>query len=115
MSKSKALKSRDLSQMLERKNVEPIRVGKLKDLDKKKLEDLLGFWDKDADKQVKNCKKSFENKEKSKEEEPKYPIEIYPLQKIEIDSSNASGYKNKRFAIYSIGSENGYIVFDIGF
>lgn len=110
MIKSKSMKGNEFSDLLEKSNVTPIKVSNLKDLDQKKLEEELGFWHKDASKQINVCKKSFEDRDKSKEEEPKFPIEIYPVQKIDIDT-----YKGKKFSIYSIGSANGYVVFDLGF
>ncbi|MDH5404884.1 MAG: hypothetical protein OEY49_20440 [Candidatus Heimdallarchaeota archaeon] len=110
MSKSKMLKGKELEEMLIAKNVEPIRINSLKDLDKKNIEEPLGFWDKDASKQINECKSIFEKKQKSNDEEPKFPIEIYPLQKIDIET-----YKNKKFSIYSIGSQGGFVVFDLGF
>ena len=43
-------------------------------------------------------------------EDPKFPIEIYPLQRIDIES-----YKGKKFSVCSVGSADGYIVFDLDF
>ena len=110
MNKSKFMKKTELMELLEKNNVSPIKVTELKNLEQKKLEDELGFWDKEASQQVKDCKKSFENMEKGGAEEPKYPIEVYPLQKIDIES-----YKGKKFSICSVGSASGYIVFDLDF
>lgn len=115
MSKSKSMKKNTLGDMLVEKQVEPIKISDTKDLEQKKLEDLLGFWDKEASKQVRDCRKEFENQQKSKGVEPIFPVELYPLQKIDIDTSNASGYKKKKFSIYSIGSDAGYVIFDLGY
>lgn len=110
LNKAKILKGKDLLELLEKGNVEPIKINNLKDLDQKKLEDELGFWDKEASTQIKDCKKEFEKFEKGGANNPKFPIEIYPLQKIDIET-----YKGKKFSICSVGSQNGYIVFDLNF
>lgn len=110
MSKSKILQKGHLHELLDQKDVQPIRIDALKQLDQKRLEEQLGFWNKEASNQVKECKKSFENLKKRGIEEPQFPIEIYALQKIDIET-----YKKKKFTIYSIGSQDGYIVFDLGF
>ena len=110
LSKAKIMKGLDLLDMLESNKVQAIKITNIKDLEQKKLEDELGFWDKEASTQIKDCKKEFEQLEKGGAEVPKYPIEIYPLQKIDIET-----YKGKKFSVCSIGSQNGYIVFDYGF
>jgi hypothetical protein len=104
------MKKTELMDLLEKNNVSPIKISDLKNLDQKNLEGELGFWDKEASQQVKECKKSFENMEKGGPEQPKMPIEIYPLQKIDIES-----YKGKKFSVCSVGSASGYIVFDLDF
>ena len=86
MAKSKFMKKTELMDLLEKNNVTPIKINDLKNLEEKNLQPELGFWDKEASSQVKECKKTFENLEKSGAEEPKYPIEIYPLQRIDIES-----------------------------
>ena len=110
MNKSKFMKKTELMELLEKNNVAPIKVSDLKNLEQKKLEDELGFWDKEASQQVKECKKQYENLDKGGSEEPKLPIEVYPLQKIDIES-----YKGKKFSVCSVGSASGYIVFDLDF
>ena len=110
MAKSKFMKNAELMDLLEKNNVSAIKVTDLKNLEQKNLESELGFWDKEASQQVKECKKTFENLDKSGSEEPKLPIEIFPLQKIDIES-----YKGKKFAVCSVGSASGYIVFDLDF
>lgn len=110
MAKSKFMKKTELMDLLEKNNVAPIKINDLKNLEEKNLEPELGFWDKEASQQVKECKKSFEDMTKEGSEEPKYPIEIYPMQRIDIES-----YKGKKFSICSVGSANGYIVFDLDF
>ncbi len=110
MNKSKFMKKIELMELLEKNNVSPIKINDLKNLEQKNLEPELGFWDKEASSQVKECKKSFENLEKDGAEAPTLPIEIYPLQRIDIDT-----YKGKKFSICSVGSAQGYIVFDLDF
>lgn len=110
MNKSKFMKKTELMELLEKNNVTPIKINDLKNLEQKNLEPELGFWDKEASSQVKECKKSFDNMGKGGAEEPKLPIEIYPLQRIDIET-----YKGKKFAICSVGSAQGYIVFDLDF
>jgi hypothetical protein len=110
LTKAKLLKGKELHDLLEKANVEAIKISNLKNLDQKYLEAELGFWDKEASSQIKECKKMFEKLEKSGVEDPKLPIEIYPLQKIDIET-----YKGKKFSVCSIGSQNGFIVFDINF
>ncbi|MFV2016583.1 MAG: hypothetical protein ACC656_14230, partial [Candidatus Heimdallarchaeota archaeon] len=110
LNKAKILKGKELIDLLEKGNVQAIKIDNLKDLDQKKLENELGFWDKEASSQVKECKKAFENLEKSGADDPKFPIEIYPLQKIDIET-----YKGKKFSVCSVGSQNGFIVFDLNF
>ena len=110
MSKSKFMKKMELLDLLDKNNVSPIKINDLKNLEQKNLEPELGFWDKEASQQVKECKKSFENMTKEGAEEPKMPIEIYPLQQIDIET-----YKGKKFSICSVGSAQGYIVFDLDF
>ena len=110
LSKSKFMKNTELMELLEKNNVNAIKIKDLKNLEQKNLEPELGFWDKEASSQVKECKKSFENMEKGGAEDPKFPIEIYPLQRIDIES-----YKGKKFSVCSVGSADGYIVFDLDF
>lgn len=109
ISKSKTFKGKELLDLLQKSNVQPIKL-KPDELNENKLEEELGYWDKEAAEQVKECRKTFEDMQKGGAEEPKLPIELYPLQKIDIET-----YTDKKFSIFSIGSENGYIVFDLSF
>ena len=70
MSKSKTLKGKELADLLEKQNVSPVKVNNTNDLDQKKLEDQLGFWHKEASKQVSDCKKTFSDLQKSNAETP---------------------------------------------
>lgn len=110
MNKSKFMKGTELADLLDKNNVSPIKINDLKNLEQKNLEPELGFWDKEASKQAKECKNSFENLDKSGAEAPQLPIEIYPLQRIDIET-----YKGKKFSICSVGSASGYIIFDLDF
>jgi len=87
--------------------VEGIKITDIKKLNRKEIEPQLGYYDKTIDKLISQTKKIFKEKQKDPLEEPKYPIYLFPL--LELDCKTPKG---KKFQIFSIGTEQKYIIID---
>jgi len=70
------------------------------------VEPSLGYFNKDISKIMNEAHKSFKNAEKKQGYSIKKPVYIFPL--IALDCETAKG---KKFQVFSIGSERGYLVF----
>ncbi|MHA1311029.1 MAG: hypothetical protein ACTSQO_08875 [Candidatus Helarchaeota archaeon] len=92
---------------LDLESVEGIKITDIKKLTRKDLEPQLGYWDKSVEKLISQTKNVFKNSEKNNLEDPKYPIYLFPL--LELDCKTPRG---KKFEIFSIGTEQGYIIID---
>ncbi|MFX1295823.1 MAG: hypothetical protein ACFFD2_13345 [Promethearchaeota archaeon] len=91
--------------------VEGIKIQDYKNLDEHNVQSQLGYeLDSDAKKMMNTTKKEFEKIEKNDLEKPHYPILIFPVLELDIVTP-----KNKKFKLFSIGPDTGYIVLDQGF
>ncbi|MHA1197837.1 MAG: hypothetical protein ACTSQF_00570 [Candidatus Heimdallarchaeaceae archaeon] len=70
------------------------------------IEPSLGYFSKEISKVVNETQKSLKNAEKNKDYAVKKPVYVFPL--IALDCETAKG---KKFQVFSIGSERGYLVF----
>lgn len=94
-------------------NIEGIRIRDYDSLTEKELTPQLGFFNKEVNDKMNKTKSAFKNLEKKAAkggEKPEYPIYVYPLLKLDIETP-----KGKKFNIFSIGTERSYIVTDYGF
>ncbi|MCE7741439.1 MAG: hypothetical protein GOP50_03185 [Candidatus Heimdallarchaeota archaeon] len=76
------------------------------ELNQRFIEPSLGYYSKEVDKIVHETQKSWRNAEKNKDYTVKKPVYLFPL--IVLDCETAKG---KKFQVFSIGSERGYLVF----
>lgn len=76
------------------------------ELNQRFIEPSLGYFTKEIAKMVNDTQKSWKNTDKDKDYSIKRPIYIFPL--IVLDCETAKG---KKFQVFSIGSERGYLVF----
>ncbi len=91
--------------------VEGIQIRDLKKMNEKEVTALLGFeLDSNTKKLLNETKKTFEKLEQSDIDKPHYPIYIFPV--LELDIATPT---NKKFKLFSIGSDTGYQVLDHGF
>ncbi|MHA1266718.1 MAG: hypothetical protein ACTSRS_15890 [Candidatus Helarchaeota archaeon] len=91
--------------------VEGIQLRSIKQLNDIEVQAQLGYeLDGNTKKLMQMAKKTFEDLEKSKTDKPLYPIYIFPVLELDIETP-----KNKRFKLFSIGSEMGYTVLERGF
>ena len=91
--------------------VETIKIQDVKKLNEKDVVALLGYeLDSDAKKMLGQAKKTFEKLEKSDLDKPIRPVHVFPVLELDVETP-----KGKKFKLFSIGSENGYSVFDHGF
>ena len=70
------------------------------------IEPSLGYFSKEISKIMTEAQKSLKNAEKNKDYSIRKPVYIFPL--IALDCETAKG---KKFQVFSIGSERGYLVF----
>ncbi|MBS7267389.1 MAG: hypothetical protein KIH10_00955 [Candidatus Freyarchaeota archaeon] len=94
-------------------NIEGIVIRDYENLTEKELTPQLGFFNKEVNDKMKKAKDTFKELEKKAAkggEKPEYPIYVYPLLKLDVESP-----RGKKFTIFSIGTERGYIVTDYGF
>lgn len=76
------------------------------ELNQRFIEPSLGYFTKDIARIVNETQKSWKNAEKNNDSTIKKPIFIFPL--IVLDCETLKG---KKFQVFSIGSERGYLVF----
>ncbi len=76
------------------------------ELNQRFIEPSLGYFTKEIAKIVNETQKSWKNADKNKDYTIRKPIYIFPL--IALDCETAKG---KKFQVFSIGSERGYLVF----
>ncbi|MGQ9719878.1 MAG: hypothetical protein ACUVXA_00955 [Candidatus Jordarchaeum sp.] len=94
-------------------NIEGIKLRDYNSLTEKELTPQLGFFNKDVNDKMNKAKSIFKDLEKKATkggEKPEYPIYVYPLLKLDVQTP-----KGKKFNIFSIGTERSYIVTDYGF
>ncbi|MEM2133807.1 MAG: hypothetical protein Q6366_004655 [Candidatus Freyarchaeota archaeon] len=94
-------------------NIEGIVIRDYENLTEKELTPQLGFFNKEVEDKMKKTRDTFKELEKKAAkggEKPEYPIYVYPLLKLDVESP-----RGKKFTIFSIGTERGYIVTDYGF
>jgi len=88
--------------------VEGIQLRDLKKLNEQDVTAQLGYTlDSNAKKLMQAAKKDFDNLQKDDLEKAKYPIYIFPVQELDIVTP-----QNKKLKLFSIGSENGYSVYE---
>jgi hypothetical protein len=91
--------------------VEGIQIRDFKKLNEPDVTAQLGYTpDANAKKMMQATKKDFENLLKGDIEKAVYPIYIFPVQELDIVTP-----QNKKFKLFSIGSDANYTVIDIGF
>ncbi len=94
-------------------NIEGIVIKNYENLSERELTPQLGFFNKEVNDKMKKARDTFRELEKKAAkggEKPQYPIYVYPLLKLDVESP-----KGKKFNIFSIGTERSYIVVDYGF
>ncbi|MFB0560433.1 MAG: hypothetical protein ACETWM_04220 [Candidatus Lokiarchaeia archaeon] len=94
-------------------NIEGITIRDYNNLTEKELTPQLGFFNKEVNDKMNNARLAFKNLEKKMAkggEKPEYPIYVYPLLKLDIETP-----RGKKFNVFSIGTERSYIVTDYGF
>ena len=95
--------SKDLQDLIEQ--VEGIKFKDFKELDDK-AEASLGYWDKDVKKTVNAAGDDYNTFEKDENIKIVSPIYLFPMIQL-----NCKTKKGKSFEIYSIGSENNFMVY----
>lgn len=94
----------EISELIE--NVEGIRLKNEDDLKKKIIEPNLGYYAKSIDKALSQTQSQFKKHNKMDGYKPKLPIYLFPL--IILDCLTPKG---KKYNVYSIGSNNGFLIF----
>lgn len=90
---------------------EGIQIREVNKMNETDLQAQLGYQlDANTKKLMQNAKKTFEDLQKSKMDKPRLPIYVFPVAELDITTP-----KNKKFKIFSIGSDTGYTVIDKGF
>ncbi len=84
-----------------------IKIKSSAELTKDKIEPILGYYNEIVDKLLKDSKNEFTKLEK--EDLVKSPIQMLPLLHLQCE-----GKKDKKFDIFSIGTEDGFRVLDKG-
>ena len=91
--------------------VEGIQINDVKQLNDRDVVALLGYeLDSNAKKILHDARKEYEKLQKSDMDTPHLPIYVFPVVELDIVTP-----KNKKFKIFSIGSEMGFTVIDRGF
>ncbi|TFF85310.1 MAG: hypothetical protein EU551_04335 [Promethearchaeota archaeon] len=93
----------DLHKLID--EVEGIEFDKFKDL-KKKIEPSLGYFNKAIKKTLKSAEKAYKKFEKDDDTEITSRIILFPMNQLICETK-----KGKSFEIYSIGSQNGFLVY----
>jgi hypothetical protein len=94
-------------------NIEGIKINDYNSLNEKEITPYLGFFNKEVEDKMNKAKAAFKDLEKKAGkggEKPEYPIYVYPLLKLDIQTP-----RGKKFNIFSVGTESRYIVTDYGF
>nr|MDO8080861.1 hypothetical protein [Candidatus Freyarchaeota archaeon] len=94
-------------------NIEGIKINDYNSLNEKEITPHLGFFNKEVEDKMNKAKAAFKDLEKKAAkggETPEYPISVYPLLKLDIETP-----KGKKFSVFSIGTDKNYIVTDYGF
>ncbi|MGV9199097.1 MAG: hypothetical protein ACOC4M_09675 [Promethearchaeia archaeon] len=94
---------KDLHKLI--RDVEGIKFRGLKNL-KKKAEPSLGYWNKNIKKTIKNAAKDYKKYGKADEYKMDSPIYLFPMIQLICETK-----RGKDFEIYSIGSQNKFIVY----
>jgi len=85
--------------------VEGIKFNKFDDLTSK-AEGSLGYWDKEVSKTVKAAGSDYKKFEKDKETKIESQIYLFPMIQL-----NCQTKRGKKFEVYSIGSEQNFMIF----
>jgi hypothetical protein len=94
-------------------NIEGITFKDYNDLNEKEITPQLGFYNKEVEDKMNKAKNAFKDLEKkgaNRAETPEYPIYVYPLLKLDMETP-----KGKKFSVFSIGTEKKYVVTDYEF
>jgi len=94
----------ELGELIE--SVEGIKIQSVKDLNDKKVEPNLGYYNKNISKVVKKAASDYQKFEKDKDYKIKSQIYVFPLIQIFCESK-----KGKKFEIYSLGSEQKFFTY----
>lgn len=95
---------KSLSELIEKIN--GITLKNIKELDKKIIEPNLGYYEKTIDKALKQTTSELKDYDKKDGHKPIYPVHLFPLIILECLTP-----KNKKYNVYSVGSDRGFIVF----
>ncbi|NHI94094.1 MAG: hypothetical protein EAX96_16510 [Candidatus Lokiarchaeota archaeon] len=101
----KAIKE-DLAEEINQAKVQGIQIKDIKNLDEKFVKANLGNFDKEIGTRMKDCKSTWAKLENSGIESPMFPIYMFPV--IEMDVITPT---NKKFSIFSIGTDKGYVIY----
>ncbi|TFG23517.1 MAG: hypothetical protein EU532_13410 [Promethearchaeota archaeon] len=94
---------KDLQDLIE--SVEGIKFNNFKELDDKS-EGSLGYWDKNVKKTINAAGNDYKNYEKDKDTQIVTQIYLFPMIQL-----NCKSKKGKKYEIYSIGSENNFMIY----
>jgi hypothetical protein len=94
---------KDLQDLIEQ--VEGIKFSEFKDLDDK-AEASLGYWDKEVKKTINAANNDYKTYEKDKNSQITSQIYLFPMIQLNCKSKRGS-----KFEIYSIGSENSFMIY----
>ncbi len=94
---------KDLQDLIE--SVEGIRFNNFKALNEK-AEGSLGYWNKDIKKTISGAGSDFKKYEKDKNSKITSQIYLFPMILLECMTK-----KNKKFEVYSIGSETNFMIY----
>ncbi len=91
--------------------VEGIKINDIKKFNENDVIAQLGYeLDSNTKKLMQDARKTFEGLQKSELDKPHFPIYIFPVLELDIMTP-----QNKKFKLFSIGSDVGYTVLDRGF
>lgn len=94
---------KDLQELIEQ--VEGIKFNNFKDLDDK-AEGSLGYWDKNVKKTINAAGNDYKKNEKDKDTKIMSQIYLFPMIQL-----NCVSKRGKKFEIFSIGSENKFMIY----
>ncbi|MHA1894713.1 MAG: hypothetical protein ACTSX4_09440 [Candidatus Helarchaeota archaeon] len=101
----KAIKE-ELAEEINQATVQGIKITNLKDLEEKFIKANLGTFDKEISARRKDCQKTWKKLENSGLEKPLFPIYMFPTLQMDVITPS-----NKKFSIFSIGTDRGYAIY----
>ncbi len=88
-------------------SVEGIKITNVKELNDKKIEPNLGYYNKNISKIVKSASSDYQKLDKDKDHRMTSPIWVFPMIQLFCESK-----KGSKFEIYAVGSEQKFFIYD---